>query len=144
MVAHAHLLVYIATPTRPQEETKALLAEHLALEAAAAAAAKAGPAGIGDIDTDDDADPVQVRGMGRSREPGPELGGRGLAFGAGKTSRPWRRLGACPWACHARHERCHAGAQQGLDALARPMQKPLPSRTCTVRAAWLLHAAPAP
>lgn len=47
----------------PQDETKAILVEQMALEAAAAAAAAAGPAGADDIDTDDEADPVQVRNL---------------------------------------------------------------------------------
>ncbi|PNW83267.1 hypothetical protein CHLRE_05g232950v5 [Chlamydomonas reinhardtii] len=51
-----------------KEETKAILAEQMALEAAAAAAAAAGPAGVDDIDTDDDEEPVAAYEAWKGRE----------------------------------------------------------------------------
>ncbi|KAG2488247.1 hypothetical protein HYH03_013237 [Edaphochlamys debaryana] len=51
-----------------KEETKAIVTETLALEAAAAAAAAAGPAGLDDIDTDDEAEPVQAYDTWKARE----------------------------------------------------------------------------
>ncbi|KAG2424810.1 hypothetical protein HXX76_014232 [Chlamydomonas incerta] len=51
-----------------KEETKAILAEQMALEAAAAAAAAAGPAGLADIDTDDDEEPVAAYEAWKGRE----------------------------------------------------------------------------
>ncbi|GIL92145.1 hypothetical protein Vretimale_12216 [Volvox reticuliferus] len=51
-----------------KEETKAILAAQMELEAAAAAAAAAGPAGADDIDTDDEVDPVQAYEIWKARE----------------------------------------------------------------------------
>ncbi|GIL49029.1 hypothetical protein Vafri_5515 [Volvox africanus] len=51
-----------------KDETKAILAAQMELEAAAAAAAAAGPAGADDIDTDDEVDPVQAYEIWKARE----------------------------------------------------------------------------
>ncbi|KXZ46231.1 hypothetical protein GPECTOR_45g101 [Gonium pectorale] len=51
-----------------KEETKAILAEQMALEAAAAAAAAAGPAGVDDIDTDDEEESEKAFDTWKARE----------------------------------------------------------------------------